>query len=66
MLAQALKVNQSQVRVVSPGYVGASYGSHRDVDLMEIHTALLAWLTGRPVRSMASRSEDLVTRTHRT
>jgi CO/xanthine dehydrogenase Mo-binding subunit len=66
VLAQALKVNQSQVRVVSPGYVGASYGSHRDVDLMEIHTALLAWLTGRPVRSMASRSEDLVTRTHRT
>lgn len=65
-LAQALKLNQAQVRVVSPGYLGASYGSHRDVDLFEIHTALLAKLTGQPVRSMATRSEDLATRTHRT
>ncbi len=65
-IAQALKVSQSQVRVITPGYVGASYGSFRDVDLPEIHSALLSWLTARPIRFMSTRSEDMVTRTHRT
>jgi len=64
--AQALKLNQSQVRVVTPGFVGASYGSHRDPTLVEFHTALMAKITGRPVRSMNTRAEDFVTRTHRT
>src|SRR5438067_3258513 len=64
--SQALKLNQSQVRVVTPGYVGASYGSHRDPNLVEIHAALMAKITGRPVRAMNTRAEDFVTRTHRT
>jgi xanthine dehydrogenase molybdopterin-binding subunit B len=64
--AQALKLNQSQVRVITPGYVGASYGSHRDPTLVEIHTLLMAKITGKPVRAMNSRAEDFVTRTHRT
>src|SRR5438445_640668 len=64
--SQALKLNQSQVRVITPGYVGASYGSHRDPNLVEIHALLLAKLTGRPVRAMNTRAEDFVTRTHRT
>ena len=64
--AQALKLNQSQVRVLTPGYVGASYGSHRDPSLVEIHALLMAKITGRPVRAMNSRAEDFVTRTHRT
>jgi CO/xanthine dehydrogenase Mo-binding subunit len=38
--SQALKLNQSQVRVITPGFVGASYGSHRDPNLVEIHAAL--------------------------
>jgi xanthine dehydrogenase molybdenum-binding subunit len=64
--AQALKLNQSQVRVITPGYVGASYGSHRDPTLIEIHALLMSKLTGRPVRTMNTRAEDFVTRTHRT
>jgi xanthine dehydrogenase molybdenum-binding subunit len=64
--SQALKLNQSQVRVVTPGYVGASYGSHRDPNLVEIHALLLAKITGKPVRAMNTRAEDFVTRTHRT
>jgi xanthine dehydrogenase molybdenum-binding subunit len=64
--AQALKLNQSQVRTITPGYVGASYGSHRDPTLVEIHAALMSKLTGRPVRTMNTRAEDFVTRTHRT
>jgi xanthine dehydrogenase molybdenum-binding subunit len=64
--AQALKLNQSQVRTITPGYVGASYGSHRDPNLVEIHAALMSKLTGRPVRTMNTRAEDFVTRTHRT
>jgi CO/xanthine dehydrogenase Mo-binding subunit len=64
--SQALKLNQSQIRVVTPGFVGASYGSHRDPNLVEIHTAIMARITGKPVRSMNTRAEDFVTRTHRT
>jgi CO/xanthine dehydrogenase Mo-binding subunit len=64
--SQALKLNLSRVRVITPGYVGASYGSHRDPNLVEIHAALMAKLTGRPVRAMNTRAEDFVTRTHRT
>jgi CO/xanthine dehydrogenase Mo-binding subunit len=64
--SQALKLNQSQVRVITPGYVGASYGSHRDPNLVEMHAALMAKMTGRPVRTMNTRAEDFVNRTHRT
>ncbi|HEV7662683.1 MAG TPA: xanthine dehydrogenase family protein molybdopterin-binding subunit [Chloroflexota bacterium] len=64
--SQALKLNQSQVRVITPGYVGASYGSHRDPTLVEIHALLMARMTGRPVRTMNTRAEDFITRTHRT
>jgi CO/xanthine dehydrogenase Mo-binding subunit len=64
--SQALKLNQAQIRVVTPGFVGASYGSHRDPNLVEIHAALMAKITGKPVRSMNTRAEDFVTRTHRT
>jgi CO/xanthine dehydrogenase Mo-binding subunit len=64
--AQALKLNQSQVRVMTPGFVGASYGSHRDPNLLEFHTALMSKITGRPVRAMNTRAEDFINRTHRT
>src|SRR6266567_6247103 len=64
--AQALKLNQSQVRTITPGYVGASYGSHRDPNLVEMHAALMAKITGQPIKTMNSRAEDFITRTHRT
>lgn len=64
-LAQALKLPQNQVRVIQPGYVGSGYGYRSGIDLAEIHVAILAKVTGRPVRGMYTRSEDFVIRTHR-
>ncbi|MEP7200438.1 MAG: xanthine dehydrogenase family protein molybdopterin-binding subunit, partial [Chloroflexota bacterium] len=64
-LAQALKLPQNKVRVIQPGYVGSGYGYRSGIDLAEVHVAILAKITGRPVRYMYTRSEDFVTRTHR-
>jgi CO/xanthine dehydrogenase Mo-binding subunit len=64
-LAQALKLPQNKVRVIQPGYVGSGYGYRSGIDLTEVHTAIMAKMTGRPVRAMYTRSEDFVTRTHR-
>lgn len=64
-LAQWLKIPQNQVRIISPGYLGSSYGSKRDPDWADIIAALMAKVVGRPVKAIASRSEDLVIRTHR-
>ncbi|CAG0943150.1 xanthine dehydrogenase YagR molybdenum-binding subunit [Anaerolineae bacterium] len=64
-LAQALKLPQNKVRVIQPGYVGSGYGYRSGIDLTEIHVAIMAKMTGRPVRGMYTRSEDFVTRTHR-
>jgi len=52
--------------VITPGFVGASYGNHRDPTLVEIHALLMAKITGRPVKTINTRAEDFVTRTHRT
>ncbi len=64
-LAQALKLPQSKVRVIQPGYVGSGYGYRSGIDLTEVHTAVMAKMTGRPMRSMYTRSEDFTIRTHR-
>src|SRR5574341_27034 len=64
-LAQALKLPQNKVRVIQTGYMGSGYGFRSGPDLAEIHAAILAKITGRPVRAMATRSEDFVTKTHR-
>lgn len=64
-LAQALKLPQSKVRVIQPGYVGSGYGYRSGIDIPEIHVAIMAKVTGRPVRNMYTREEDFVIRTHR-
>ncbi len=64
-LAQALKIPQNHVRVIQQGYMGSGYGYRSGIDLAEIHTAILAKITGRPVRTMYTREEDFITRTHR-
>ena len=64
-LSQALKVPQNKVRVIQPGYVGSGYGYRSGIDLSEAHAAILAKVTGRPVRNTYTRFEDFVTRTHR-
>lgn len=64
-LAQFNSVPQNMVRVISPGYLGASYGSHRDPDWEEAIAPALAKVVGRPVKAQNTRSEDFVIRTHR-
>jgi CO/xanthine dehydrogenase Mo-binding subunit len=64
-LSQALKIPQNKVRAIQPGYVGSGYGYRSGTDLSEIHAAILAKITGRPVRTTYTRAEDFVTRTHR-
>jgi len=64
-IAQFLSIPQSSVRVISPGYLGASYGSHRDPDWEEAIAPILAKVVGRPVKAQNTRSEDFVVRTHR-
>lgn len=64
-LAQRLGLPQSAVHVVQTGYMGSGYGYRSGIDVDEVHAAILARRTGRPVKRMATRSEDFVTRTHR-
>lgn len=64
-LANLLSLPQSQIRVVSTGYFGSGYGYRTGVDVDEVHAAILARRTGRPVKRMATRSEDFNTRGHR-
>lgn len=64
-IAQFLGVPQSSVRVISPGYLGSSYGSHRDADWEEAIAPIMAKVVGRPVKAQNTRSEDFVIRTHR-
>lgn len=64
-LSQALKLPSNRVRVVQTGYMGSGYGYRSGIDLSEVHTAILARMTGRPVKTIYTRQEDFVTRTHR-
>src|SRR2546427_1862741 len=64
-LSQALKIPQNKIRVVQQGYMGSGYGYRSSIDLSEVHAALLAKLTGRPIKLNYTRYEDFVTRTHR-
>ncbi len=64
-MARALKLRSNQVKCIQPGYVGSSYGSHRDFGTTEVAAAIIAKQTGRPVKAMMTRSEDFVIRGHR-
>ena len=64
-LAKALKIPLNRVRFIQVGYMGSGYGYRSSVDLSEVHAAILAKITGRPVKNMNTRAEDFVTRTHR-
>jgi len=64
-IAQRLGLPQSQVQVVQTGYMGSGYGYRSGIDVDEVHAAILARRTGRPVKRMATRAEDFYTRTHR-
>ncbi|MCC6187415.1 MAG: xanthine dehydrogenase family protein molybdopterin-binding subunit [Anaerolineales bacterium] len=64
-LAQILKIPQNRVRVIQQGYMGASYGNLRSVDVEEGISAVLAKVLSRPIRYLATRYEDFIFRTGR-
>src|SRR5881397_3598042 len=64
-LSQALKLPQNKVRIFQTGYLGSGYGYRSGIDLSEVHAAILAKVTGRPIKNNYTRYEDFVTRTHR-
>ena len=64
-LSRALKIPANHIRLIQPGYMGSGYGYRAGVDLAEVHAAILAKITGRPIKNMYTREEDFVTRTHR-
>src|ERR1051326_7916621 len=63
--SQALKIPLNKIRVFQTGYLGSGYGYRSGIDLSEVHAAILAKLTGRPIKNNYTRYEDFVTRTHR-
>jgi CO/xanthine dehydrogenase Mo-binding subunit len=64
-LSQALKIPVNRVRVIQSGYMGSGFGYRSVIDLAEVHAAILAKMTGRPIKTMYTRAEDFVARTHR-
>ncbi|MBI2880516.1 MAG: molybdopterin-dependent oxidoreductase [Candidatus Tectomicrobia bacterium] len=56
-LADALRIPASQIRVIAP-YVGGGFGGKLDMRV-EPHAVLLARKTGRPVRIVLTREEEL-------
>lgn len=57
-IAEALGLPPEKVRVVQP-YIGGSFGRGMDVYPVDCIAALLSMKTGRPVRIVFSREEDL-------
>jgi CO/xanthine dehydrogenase Mo-binding subunit len=64
-LSQALKLPVNRVRSIQNGYMGSGYGYRSGIDLAEVHSAILSKMTGRPIKTIYTRAEDFVTRTHR-
>lgn len=64
-VSRALGVPQGKVRVISPGYVGGGFGNKTGADRYQVHAALLAKVTGRPVQVRLSRTEQYNRTTHR-
>ncbi|MEX0796244.1 MAG: xanthine dehydrogenase family protein molybdopterin-binding subunit [Acidimicrobiia bacterium] len=58
-LAEVLGISSSDVRIVGH-HIGGGFGAKLDVSL-EPYAALLARATGRPVKIVYERSEDLIT-----
>jgi CO/xanthine dehydrogenase Mo-binding subunit len=62
-IARSLKIPEHTVRVVTP-FVGGGFGA-KDEAHVQIHVALLAQATGKPVRMIRSREESVLTHVKR-
>jgi len=58
-LAQALNIKQSAIRVIGH-HIGGGFGAKLDLSI-EPYACILAKLTGRPVKIIQSRAEDMAT-----
>jgi xanthine dehydrogenase YagR molybdenum-binding subunit len=64
-LAAAFNIPLNQVRWLNTGYMGSGYGFRALAEIDDVHPAVLAKLTGRPVKTTLTRLEDVTTRGHR-
>jgi len=64
-LAAAFNIPLNQVRWINTGYMGSGYGFRALAEIDDVHPAVLAKYTGRPVKTMLTRQEDATTRGHR-
>jgi CO/xanthine dehydrogenase Mo-binding subunit len=62
-IARSLNIPEHSVRVVTP-FVGGGFGA-KDEAHVQIHAALLAKVTGKPVRIMRTREESILTHVKR-
>ncbi len=62
-IARALGIPESMVRVITP-YIGGAFGA-KDEAHVQIHAALLAYATRRPVRLIRGRRESILTHVKR-
>ena len=62
-IARSLNIPEHSVRVVTP-FVGGGFGA-KDEAHVQIHVALLAQATGKPVRMIRSREESVLTHVKR-
>ena len=62
-IAYALKIPINQIRVISPT-MGGGFGRKDDISV-EIMVGLAVLRTGRPVKMVYSRHEEMLTQTHR-
>jgi CO/xanthine dehydrogenase Mo-binding subunit len=64
-MAAGFNMPLNQVRWVNTGYMGSGYGFRALTEIDDVHPAVLAKITGRPVKTMNTRLEDATTRGHR-
>ena len=62
-VAQFLGIESGQVRII-PSAVGGGFGGKLDISVQPL-VALAAWILGRPVRSIYTRPESMVSTTKR-
>jgi CO/xanthine dehydrogenase Mo-binding subunit len=62
-IARSLGIPEHRVRVITP-YVGGAFGA-KDEATVQIHTALLAQATGKPVRLVRTREESILSHVKR-
>jgi CO/xanthine dehydrogenase Mo-binding subunit len=64
-VAAAFNIPLNQVRWLNTGYMGSGYGFRALAEIDDVHPAVLARVTGRPVKTTLTRYEDATTRGHR-